>query len=387
MTRKCQTESRPGFTLVELMVVLLIIGILSTVALRTIDATRDRGLFDQTTKAMNKLVQAAVGNPDLTYDGRRVDFGFFGDMERLPDVPLDLLERPNTSDASIWNGPYLHPTGVEPDSDYLKDGWGNSYSFSSGSGTFMSTGNGKYSMTMRLADSLPQLSQNTITGTLSDADGNPPGSTLDSSISIRFYYNNPILHGKAYDSLIPTAGGYYNFSPGSPTGFQGVPMGIHKLQAIMSGETLTRWVTSQPRSRTVVDMKFNLSFWTKLVLVGQPVPKLDSTGFYIVIGNEQKQDITIDSLQFITSPSNAYMMTFIIDGTSYSPPLGVGPGGAINFTPVTVPASMARQVIINFLNFNQNQDGSGADAKVVGQQFKIGFSDGSEIVFTVPNPS
>ena len=43
-------KGRQGFTLMELLVVLLIIGILSTVALRTIDATRDRGLFDQTTK-------------------------------------------------------------------------------------------------------------------------------------------------------------------------------------------------------------------------------------------------------------------------------------------------------------------------------------------------
>ncbi len=86
----------------ELLVVLLIIGILSTVALRTIDATRDRALFDQTTKKMNQLVQAIVGNPDLTFDGRRVDFGYYGDMEKLPDDLRDLVRNPG---SVYWHGP------------------------------------------------------------------------------------------------------------------------------------------------------------------------------------------------------------------------------------------------------------------------------------------
>ena len=88
----------------ELLVVLLIIGILSTVALRTIDATRDRSLFDQTSKEMNQLVQAMVGNPDLSYDGRRVDFGYYGDMEQLPpNDDLRYLVR-NTTGSTAWHG-------------------------------------------------------------------------------------------------------------------------------------------------------------------------------------------------------------------------------------------------------------------------------------------
>jgi prepilin-type N-terminal cleavage/methylation domain-containing protein len=130
MTRKCDVKGRQGFTLMELLVVLLIIGILSTVALRTIDATRDRSLFDQTTKEMDQLVKAIVGNPDLTYDGRRVDFGYFGDMEELPKNLKDLVRNPG---SAAWHGPYLRMAAgaVGVDTGYLFDGWGHYYNYDS----------------------------------------------------------------------------------------------------------------------------------------------------------------------------------------------------------------------------------------------------------------
>jgi prepilin-type N-terminal cleavage/methylation domain-containing protein len=75
-TREVFMSKQHGFTLMELLVVLLIIGVLSTVAVRTIDATRDRSLFDQTAKEMKELVYAMVGNPEIVANGRRVVLGF-----------------------------------------------------------------------------------------------------------------------------------------------------------------------------------------------------------------------------------------------------------------------------------------------------------------------
>src|SRR5512137_2401815 len=97
-----------GFTLMELLVVLLIIGILSTVALRTMDTVRDRSLFDQTAAEMQQIVKAITGDPSLISEGRRTDFGFYGDMGRLPDSLPELVR--NTSNSPRWHGPYLRRT-------------------------------------------------------------------------------------------------------------------------------------------------------------------------------------------------------------------------------------------------------------------------------------
>ena len=166
-----------AFTLMELLVVLLIIGILSTVALRTIDATRDRSLFDQTTKEMAQLVQAMIGNPDLTYDGRRVDFGFYGDMGRLPQDLKELVH--NETSSPYWHGPYIRPTMGGDTASFRYDGWGNEYAYNQGTGTISTVGNGKYTMTVRVVDSLLQLYYSIVTGTVSDVDNNPPGTKPD----------------------------------------------------------------------------------------------------------------------------------------------------------------------------------------------------------------
>ena len=166
----------------ELLVVLLIIGILSTVALRTIDATRNRSLFDQTTKEMNQLVQAMVGNPDLTYDGRRVDFGFYGDMEKLPDSLRDLVV--STGDPA-WHGPYFKLTSAGDTASYLYDGWGFPYTYNPGLGEIASPGNGNQ-MTVKITDSLAQLNNNVIAGTITDIDGAAPGTQFLGMDTTRF---------------------------------------------------------------------------------------------------------------------------------------------------------------------------------------------------------
>jgi prepilin-type N-terminal cleavage/methylation domain-containing protein len=374
-------KGRQGFTLMELLVVLLIIGILSTVALRTIDATRDRGLFDQTTKEMNQLAQALVGNPDLTYDGRRVDFGYYGDMEELPTDLKPLVQNPGDP---AWKGPYLRMTAAIEDSGYLYDGWGVRYVLNPSPGTITSN-NGKYQMTVRIVDSITQLWKNAIVGTITDIDGAAPGDSTVTDLKVRFYYNNPSAHGGADSVEVrPSAGGFYEISTNVP-GINSVPIGIHKLVAFTPTESLVRYVTVVPRSRTVVDFKFTSSFWNKLRMIGKPRLTSDSSGFLIKLINDEPEPVTINWLAFANTPVNAYMRDFYIDTDKAGYPIpdgqpGTGPGDTVMFgVPHTIAPYGAQEVEIAFLDFYVNENGNGAKVNVQGKTFQFRFSDGSEI--------
>jgi hypothetical protein len=372
----------------ELLVVLLIIGILSTVAIRTIDATRDRGLFDKTTKEMNQLVQAIVGNPDLGYDGRRVDFGYYGDMEGLPPGPdlRDLLS--NTTGSTAWKGPYVHLTAGGDTTSFLYDAWGNKYDYNPALGTIHSGGNKKYDMTVKIADSLSQLdTNNVIAGTITDRNGAGPGEQTVTPCSLELYYNNPAAHGGNAVAKVATApGGSYEFSYTSAGGLHVVPIGIHKLVAYTPVETLIRYVTVLPRSKTIVDFKFTSSFWDKLKMVGQPTLSTDHKSFDINVINTQAQDITVHSLNFLPTSAPLYMRDFVIGGnpgTGYPIPNGSrgdGPSDTVNFAPVTIAPNGTQLVDLHFADFHVDSLAlTDTSVFVTGNTFEFRFSDGSEI--------
>jgi prepilin-type N-terminal cleavage/methylation domain-containing protein len=370
-------KGRQGFTLMELLVVLLIIGILSTVALRTIDATRDRSLFDQTTKEMNQLVQAITGNPDMTYDGRRIDFGFFGDEGKLPDELRDLVHNPNPSDTN-WHGPYVRQTVGGDTAGYLLDGWGHPYFYKSADGTITSLGNGKYPMTVRVADSLALLYINTISGTITDGDNNPPGQK-DSSIMVTLYPSS----GHQARFKFPDPGGYYQFSVAT---FDTVPIGTHRLVAKMAGgDSLTRWVTVSPRSHPIVDFRFSKSFRNQLRMVGEPLRMQDSSGFIIHVVNDGTTEDTVTGIVFVQSPDSAHMRELWVGGslwwTALAGESGKSQGDTVYVAPpFPVPPNMSAQVDFAFQKFyKEDPPGDSVLSHIAGKTFRFRFNDGSEI--------
>ncbi len=373
-----------GFTLMELLVVLLIIGILSTVALRTIDATRDRAFFDQTTKEMDQLAQAITGNPDMTYDGRRVDFGFYGDMGKLPDDLRDLVHNPNPSDTN-WRGPYVRQTVGGDTAGYLLDGWGHLYTYDRDAGVIRSDGNGKYSMTVRVADSLVELYTNTISGTITDADDNPPGDKA-ANISVTLNFSTGRSRFKT-----PDPGGYYQFSIAAN---DTVPIGTHRMVAKMvGGDSITRWVTVSPRSKTIVDFRFSKSFRNQLRIVGAPARAADTAGFLIHVVNDGTTEDTVNWIVFKQSPDSAYMRDFAVNGTEgggfpiLPGLLGKCQGDTVNVVPAAVvPPNMSQQFDFQFMDFHTDSLGDSAKVDIRGMTFRLRFSDGSEIAVP-PIPS
>ncbi len=114
-----QVLSEQGVTLIEMIVVVLIIGILGAVALRTISATTYQSKFDKTSKEMAEIVRGLVGNPAMLSEGRRVHFGYVGDQGRLPDDMGVLIH----ADGGNWKGPYITRQFVEDSTGFRTDEW------------------------------------------------------------------------------------------------------------------------------------------------------------------------------------------------------------------------------------------------------------------------
>lgn len=112
MTRKQRKRYiRYGFTMVELMAMLIIIGLLATLVVTKVATKIDQARIT-TTKANLKILHSAVNQ-------------FKMDTGRFPTEELgllELIEQPN--DVINWEpGGYLETTDLPP------DGWGNEFKY------------------------------------------------------------------------------------------------------------------------------------------------------------------------------------------------------------------------------------------------------------------
>lgn len=215
-----------GVTLLELLVVLMIIGIIVTAAVKTWDVTLERGRYETTLKELEQLAFAIAGNPELFSEGKRTDFGYVGDVGMVPLKLIDLVERPSEIDTGVWKGPYVKPTFQEVPLAFLTDAWGDTYIYDYNQVFIRSYGGGSVAtpntwMTRKIAQNRAVLENNTVSGTIVDAYGNPPGVNKN-KIIVRLFY--PYLGRFRVEAESVKADGYFKF--------QFVPIGNHKLQAV-----------------------------------------------------------------------------------------------------------------------------------------------------------
>lgn len=128
-TQNIKRLGQAGFTLIELVIIIVILGILAAVAVPKFSDIADNSKVTATKKEMQNLQRAIIGNPNIVAGGQYIDRGFEGDVGYSPQQLIDLVIKPdsiptyNRLTRIGWNGPYIEAT----DNSYLIDAWGNNY--------------------------------------------------------------------------------------------------------------------------------------------------------------------------------------------------------------------------------------------------------------------
>lgn len=264
--KQCRSVSQAqAVTLLELLIVLMIIGILVTAAVKTWDVSLQRSRFNATLKEMEQLSWAIAGNPDLVTGGKRSDFGYVGDLGLFPPTLQDLNE--NISSYPAWHGPYIKPAFQESPKSYMIDAWGDTYQYpnpmtladtspiyirSNGGGSLATPGNW---LTRVITNRKSELLSNTISGDFSDAYGNPP--TTQDAINLMLYYSQAGRSESVPAILTSINNRHFEFTH--------IPVGNHRLRVIGNhlgstslAETVEKYISVFPRlGATDINIRFS----------------------------------------------------------------------------------------------------------------------------------
>lgn len=101
-------KSRSGFSIVELLIYIAIVGLLASVAIPGFIRIYERSKISATKTTLANLKQAIT-----TY---------YLDTNKYPNMLEDLIERPQN--IKSWSGPYLEREELP------EDGWGNPFYYS-----------------------------------------------------------------------------------------------------------------------------------------------------------------------------------------------------------------------------------------------------------------
>ena len=105
-TNSCPGDRRSGFTLMEVLLVLVILVILASIAVNTYSGVQNRALKD--------AAKSKVGAISSQVDTYQIH------MRNYPSNLSDLVNKPSDAkQADRWSGPYLKESGA------LRDPWDN----------------------------------------------------------------------------------------------------------------------------------------------------------------------------------------------------------------------------------------------------------------------
>ncbi|MBN1213518.1 MAG: prepilin-type N-terminal cleavage/methylation domain-containing protein [candidate division Zixibacteria bacterium] len=379
-----RVHDNSGFTLVEVVMVIIIAGILVTIAFQAGTNVYDTARFEETRQELDLLACAVTGNPDLNNNGVRTDFGYVGDIGALPP-DLDALMQ-NPGGYTTWKGPYFQNRFSQVTDDYKTDAWGKAYEYNgltitskgkvtggSGCGGPTTTGD----IVRRICSATGELLVNRVSGTVFDRSGTLPGD--DYRDSVRIVLTVPDGSGGFAARVTGvTSGGYFTFDS--------IPIGNHNLDIIYlpDNDTLSRFVSVTPKSTSYNEYYLVASPWSPCSGGLTRVPNSDSLkndchGFFFWIRNDSGSDITVSSVVLTWSGTTAYYRYVIWGGVfvfDRNNPKAASGEQVFFSSPQTI--SDGETVKIEFDNFRTFPNG-GSQVDMDNTDFTVVFSDGTNL--------
>jgi len=239
-----------GFTLIEVILVIVILGVIASIAMKSMTSSVDQARFEATADEMEELSRAIIGDERLLSGGYRTDYGYVGDVGSLPSSLDDLVTNPGG--YSTWNGPYIRSDFSQNTDDYKKDGWNELYTYSGGV-TINSSGGGN-AITKQFANAVSDLTSNSINGIIRDSGLSPPG---DSAANVTVTVQYPDGSGSmTSSSTSPSGSGEFTFA-------NSIPIGLHLIRAVVSGvnDTTAKYIAINPGSIAISELRFPTSLW------------------------------------------------------------------------------------------------------------------------------
>lgn len=367
-----------GITLLEMIVVMVIIGILVGISLSAIDRIRERSQIDETMEELKKIGKAITGDRELIADGKRIDFGYVGDMGKLPDSLGALI----TNEGDLWKGPYIKLDFAEDKESYKIDAWGRYYEYTPEDLAIRSFAHGRFTLTYKIAESFDDLFNNKISGYIYDSERNPPGNrAINWKVSCEYPKNGEMV----YVESIPKEDGYFSFS--------NIPIGIHRVKVYSQKETIQKYVDVLPGSEVFIEFKLPVIFRGSLVYITNSAKAFDIppdttfNNFSFELFNPTTETINVNSLNLLSlSPlDTAYYEFIVIDNDTladFGDSLRFKINQEVNFVSPVVFIPRSKKVFA-LLGFYDDQIG-GDPLNLKNKVAKIRTSDGSVNQFLIP---
>ena len=138
---KTPKQKKSGFTLIEIIMVIVILGIVATMSIDSLTNNLSEDKFEATLQEMRAIRNALVGDPTILTDSVRSDFGYLGDLGGIPTNVQGLsalVTNPALPAWAIdttvrigrgWNGPYI--SEADTGTSITTDAWGTAYVYDS----------------------------------------------------------------------------------------------------------------------------------------------------------------------------------------------------------------------------------------------------------------